>query len=148
MLKEFVLFKALGLVLGLAPSFRPPPYRVVGRDATDAMVIEADPGPPSAPDPVSKADAIRAYFEECMEADAGGYHPFWRIKEGYLSMAPSRGWPVEMSDKALSQGMVALGCERRKVDQRASGGGRASFLFFPWDGDDPVEVAADTRIAA
>lgn len=148
MLKEFVLFKALGLVLGLAPSFRPPPYRVVGRDATDAMVIEADPGPPSAPDPVSKADAIRAYFEECMEADAGGYHPFWRIKEGYLSMAPSRGWPVEMSDKALSQGMVALGCERRKVDQRASGGGRTSVLFFPYPGDDPVAALSETRAAA
>lgn len=148
MLKEFVLFKALGLVLGLAPSFRPPPYRAVGMGVTDALVIDAEPGPQPAPDPVSKADAIQAFFDECLEYDAGGGHPFWRVKEWYASIAPSRGWPVEMSDKALSQGMVALGCERRKVDQRASGGGRTSVLFFPYPGDDPVAALSETRAAA
>ena len=135
MLKEAIALKILSAVVGAAfPAFRP---RVIegGRLRTisdqaslTAPMIEAVAT--AAPSSVSQSDAVAAFMLDMMEHACGEGLAFHRVKHSYVQMAPNRGWPP-ISDKALSQRMVDLGCSRRKVDMRSRGGGRRSEIVFP-----------------
>lgn len=135
MLKEAIAFKILSAVVGAAfPAFRP---RVIEggrlRALQDQALIAApmiDSVVTAAPPSVSQSDAVAAFMSDMMEHACGEGLAFHRVKHSYLQMASNRGWPP-ISDKALSQRMVDLGCSRRKVDMRSKGGGRRSEIVFP-----------------
>lgn len=132
MLKEFIAFKILSAVVGASfPAFRP---RVI--DGGLLRVVSApDLSPPSIDEPeiapsVTKQVAVAAFMADLMDYVPGESMAFHRVKSSYVQMAPEFGWPP-ISDKALSRALVEMGCTRRKVDMRATGGGRRSEIVFP-----------------
>lgn len=139
MLKEAIAFKLIAAVVGAAfPAFRPrviqggrlhdaPAHPALQSPAPD--VVDLEPIPLIGAK-VSQAEAVSAFMEDMMEHACGEGLAFHRVKHSYVLMAPGRGWPL-ISDKALSQKMIDLGCSRRKVDLRAKGGGRRSEIVFP-----------------
>lgn len=140
MLGEFGFFKGIVAVVGMMPAWRP---RVVqGGLSLPPLCIEAtavetdgapndaaDPPDDATPPPMSRDDAVDAFFAAWFNAAPHEPIAFHWVRHGYANLATSRGWPP-ISDKALSQALVARGCRRFKVDLRRRDQGRVSMIEF------------------
>ena len=86
--------------------------------------------------------ACAAYLEYLQHSFGPG-EMLWRNVYGmYGRLAAERGWPA-MSEKALSQGLTALGCTSYQRDLRRHGKGRPRMLDWA-----PTHEIEDWQIAA
>ena len=111
---------------------------------TATMVPASVPGhlsPRTAPTPTRSshpnsriaidAGTACAAFLAYLQHEFGEGEMLWRYAfQCYCSLARDRGWP-SLSEKALSQGLSALGCTSRQRDLRSEGKGRPRELIWP-----------------
>ena len=82
---------------------------------------------PVATDAATACGAFLGYLRH----EFGEGEMLWRyVFQCYCSLARDRGWPI-LSEKALSQGLSALGCTSRQRDLRGEGKGRPRELIWP-----------------
>jgi hypothetical protein len=105
-----------------------PTLTIGGTSGASLCKLSITSGPPHADVQLSEEDAVRVFFNEMMEWVAGEEMAFREISKNYKAMLHiRRGWP-SVSDKALSQYLVGLGCKRRKTRK---GGARPTLIRFP-----------------
>ena len=79
---------------------------------------------------IDARDACAAYLNY-LQVEFGEGEMLWKhVFQIYCRLACDRGWPV-LSEKALSQGLTALGCKSHQRDLRSEGKGRPSALVWP-----------------
>ena len=135
MLKETIIS---GIVLAFMPKKSVPKAQVFDRSrAIDVTPIPAPVAPTNGTDatpakwPVLSAiEAAKVFYLEMQQHAAGDALQMRWVRHSYDVLARERGWPA-LSDKALSQHLVAFGCKRKKADLRKSGGGRVTVFEFP-----------------
>lgn len=120
------------LMAGLVLPFmaRPKPQSAPPIDRLGA--IDLPPIPPE-PEPVALVtpdQAVREFAANMIEYTAGDAVRIHWVHWSYRKLAEDHGWP-QLSVKALSQRLVALGCRREQIDLRASEGRRITFITFP-----------------
>ena len=92
---------------------------------------------------VDAATACGAFLRY-LQHEFGEGEMLWRyVFQCYCSLARDRGWPI-LSEKALSQGLSALGCTSRQRDLRSEGKGRPRELIWPAGAEaaEPLRQAA------
>jgi len=128
------VLKTLGIIAAigaLMPAVRHRALHVVGgRDVTDLPAL-----PPPVPARVSTRaidakTAVAAFLRDMIEYGGGCEFQTRHILASYDQMRVAKQWP-ELTIKALSCELVALGCERGQIDLRKAGGGRPSTLVLP-----------------
>lgn len=97
--------------------------------ATHKPVAEPVAKPVAAP-LLPERVAIEQFCREMVAGWGGVDLEVATVHRGYIDMCSDRGWP-ELTVKALSGGLVALGCQRRQLDLRKTGEGRPTVIVFP-----------------
>ena len=104
-----------------------------------SVAMTANPGlapMPARSSPINSRAAVDAgtacaAFLGYLQHEFGEGEMLWRyVFQCYCSLACDRGWPI-LSEKALSQGLSALGCTSRQRDLRGEGKGRPRELIWP-----------------
>ena len=104
-----------------------------------SVAMPANPGlapMPARSSPINSRAATDAAtacgaFLGYLQHEFGEGEMLWRyVFQCYCSLARDRGWPI-LSEKALSQGLSALGCTSRQRDLRGEGKGRPRELIWP-----------------
>jgi hypothetical protein len=105
-----------------------PTLAIGGTSGASRCKISETSRPPPTDIQLSEGDGVRTFFSEMMEWMAGEEMAFREISQNYKALSHiRRGWP-SVSDKALSQHLVGLGCKRRKARK---GGARPTLIRFP-----------------
>lgn len=119
---------------GLPPmqiELAPMPATGFGTDDTDAVTdFATDATPAKSTVTLLPREAARLFLESWLEA-AGAGEILWRhVWRSYEKERAIHGWPP-IKEKALSQMLVKMGCERKVLDLRKEKKGRPTAFVFP-----------------